>query len=79
MKKMIAAVAAGAMLVAAQAVAAESTAVARVGDRIGAPMGEASELAGGAPLAIIAAGGIVAAFVLITDNDEPRTDFPDSD
>ncbi len=71
MKKTIAAVTAGLLLVAGQAAAAQNnTAVARVGDRIGASTGESSEFAG-IPLAVLVIGGaiLVAAAVTISDDD----------
>jgi hypothetical protein len=71
MKKAIAAVAAGLMLVAGQAAAAgQSSAVARVGDRVGTSAQESSEFAG-VPLAVLLVGGalLVAAAVTIADDD----------
>ncbi|MFJ6024198.1 hypothetical protein ACIQC9_06325 [Brevundimonas sp. NPDC092305] len=71
MKKTIAAVTAGLLLVAGQAAAAQNnTAVARVGDRIGASTGESSEFAG-IPIAVLVIGGaiLVAAAVTISDDD----------
>lgn len=71
MKKTIAAVTAGLLLVAGQAAAAQNnTAVARVGDRIGASTAESSEFAG-VPLAVLLVGGaiLVAAVVTISDDD----------
>jgi hypothetical protein len=70
-KKTIAAVTAGLLLVAGQAAAAQNnTAVARVGDRIGASTAESSEFAG-VPLAVLLVGGaiLVAAVVTISDDD----------
>lgn len=71
MKKMIAAAAAGLLLVATQAAAANQTATARIGDRIGASAGESSEFAGVAlPVLILAAGVIVAAAVVGTSDED---------
>lgn len=70
MKKTIAAVTAGLLLVAGQAAAAQNNdAVARVGDRLGAAQGESSEFAG-VPLGglLLAAGAI--AFVVVGASDD---------
>ncbi len=70
MKKAIAAVAAGLMLVAGQAAAAGQTSAARIGDRIGASADESNEFAG-VPLAVLVVGAaiIVAAGVALSDDD----------
>lgn len=70
MKKTIAAVTAGLLLVAGQAAAANSTATARVGDRVGATTEASSEFAG-VPVAVLLIGAavIVAAIVVATDDD----------
>jgi hypothetical protein len=71
MKKTIAAVAAGLLLVAGQAAAANSGTVgARVGDRIGASNEASSEFAGvPLPVLLIGAAVIVATVVVATDDD----------
>ncbi|MBF0665880.1 MAG: hypothetical protein IR159_10135 [Brevundimonas sp.] len=70
MKKTIAAVTAGLLLVAGQAAAANGSATARVGDRIGAATDEASEFAGvPLPILLIGAAVIVAGVVAATDDD----------
>lgn len=70
MKKTIAAVTAGLLLIAGQAAAANNVSTARVGDRIGASTEESSEFAG-VPLAVLIVGAaiIVAAVVTISDDD----------
>lgn len=70
MKKTIAAVTAGLLLIAGQATAANNTSTARVGDRVGASASESSEFAG-VPLAVLLVGAavIVAAIVVISDDD----------
>lgn len=70
MKKTIAAVTAGLLLIAGQATAANTTAAAVVGDRVGAPTAESSEFAG-VPLAVLIVGAalIVATIVVATDDD----------
>lgn len=70
MKKTIAAVTAGLLLIAGQATAANTTATARIGDRVGASTAESSEFAG-VPLAVLIVGAalIVATIVVATDDD----------
>lgn len=70
MKKTLAAVLAGTLLVASHA-AAQTAAAPRVGDRLGAASGESSELAG-APAGLIFLGVTVAAvaiFAAASDDD----------
>jgi hypothetical protein len=70
MKKTIAAVTAGLLLIAGQATAANTTATARVGDRVGASTAESSEFAG-VPLAVLVIGAaiIIGGIVVATDDD----------
>ena len=70
MKKTIAAITAGLLLVAGQAVAQNNSATVRVGDRVGAQAGASSEIAG-IPLAVLLIGGaaLVAVIVVATDDD----------
>ncbi|WP_332658642.1 hypothetical protein [Brevundimonas sp.] len=70
MKKTIAAVTAGLLLIAGQAAAANNVSSARVGDRIGATTAESSEFAG-VPIAVLIVGAavIVAAVVALSDDD----------
>lgn len=72
MKKVLAAVAAGALLIAGQAAAAQNAAVARVGDRVGA-RADASSAFAGVPVAFIAAGVVLVA-VLVASNDDSDSD-----
>lgn len=71
MRKAIAAVTAGLLLVAGQAAAAGNTnAVVRVGDRVGAESGESSEFAGiPLPVVLIGTAVIIATVVVATDDD----------
>lgn len=71
MRKTIAAVTAGLLLVAGQAAAAGSnSAVTRVGDRVGAASGESSEFAGiPLPVLLIGTAVIIATIVVATDDD----------
>lgn len=70
MRKTIAAVTAGLLLIAGQAAAANTSAVARVGDRVGATAETSSEFAGiPLPVLLIGAAVIVATVVVATDDD----------
>lgn len=71
MKKAIAAAAAGLLLVAGQAAAANSaSAVTRVGDRVGATAEDSSDFAGiPLPVLLIGTAVIVATVVVATDDD----------
>lgn len=71
MRKTVAAVAAGLLLVAGQAAAAGSTnATVRVGDRIGATADASSEFAGvPLPVLLIGAAVLVATVVVVSDDD----------
>lgn len=70
MRKTIAAVTAGLLLVAGQAAAANTSATARVGDRVGARADASSEFAGiPLPVLLIGAAVIVATIVVATDDD----------
>lgn len=70
MKKTIAAVTAGLLLVAGQATAANTIASDRINDRVGASTAESSEFTG-VPLAVLLIGGavLVATVVILTDDD----------
>jgi ABC-type uncharacterized transport system permease subunit len=70
MRKTIAAVTAGLLLVAGQAAAANNSAVVRVGDRVGARAGASSEFAG-IPLPVLLIGTlvIIGAVTVATDDD----------
>jgi hypothetical protein len=74
MKKTIAAVVAGLMLVTGQAVAAGQTSNARVGDRVGAQAGASSELGGIPVIGILAIAGVIAAAVVIVSGDDSESD-----
>jgi hypothetical protein len=69
MKKVLAAVAAGALLIAGQAVASQTVnAGARVGDRVG-PRADAGSGFSGVPLSFIAAGVLTVLVVVALDDD----------
>ena len=70
MRKTIAAVTAGLLLVAGQAAAANNTAGVRVGDRVGAGSEASSEFAGvPIPVLLIGAAVLVATVVVASDDD----------
>ena len=69
MKNTVAAITAGLLLVAGQAVAQNNSATARVGDRIGASAAESSEFAGvPLPVLIVGAAIIITGIVVATDD-----------
>ena len=71
MKKTLAAITAGLLLVAGQSVAQNNAASVRFGDRVGAQAGDSSQLAPSliALLLAVVVGGIV----VISDDDEPSS------
>ena len=70
MRKMIAAVSVGLLLVAGQAAAAGSnSAVTRVGDRVGASADGSNELVG-VPVAVLLIGGLVLVTAIVTATDD---------
>ncbi len=75
MRKTIAAITAGVLLVAGQAAATSADTVgARVGDRIGATAGEASEFAG-VPLPVLLIGtAVIIATVVVASDDDSESD-----
>jgi hypothetical protein len=74
MRKTIAAVTAGLLLVAGQAAAANTTATARVGDRVGARADASSEFAG-IPLPVILIGtAVIVATVVVASDDDSESD-----
>lgn len=74
MRKTIAAVTAGLLLVAGQAAAANTSAVARVGDRVGARADASSEFAG-IPLPVLLIGtAVIIATVVVASDDDSESD-----
>lgn len=71
MKKTIAAITVGLLLVAGQAVAQNNSSTVRVGDRVGAQAGDSSEVAG-VPIAVLLLGGaaLITLIVVATDDSE---------
>ncbi|MDQ3124310.1 MAG: hypothetical protein M3Q74_01735 [Pseudomonadota bacterium] len=69
MKKTIAAITAGLLLVAGQAVAQNNSAAVRVGDRVGAESGDSSEFRGiPVPVLIIGSLVLIATIIVATDD-----------
>lgn len=74
MRKTIAAVTVGLLLVAGQAAAANTSAVARVGDRVGARADASSEFAG-IPLPVLLIGtGVIIATIVVVNDDASESD-----
>lgn len=74
MRKTIAAVTAGLLLVAGQAAAANTSATARVGDRVGARADASSEFAG-IPLPVLLIGtAVIIATVVVASDDDSESD-----
>ncbi|MDP3368903.1 MAG: hypothetical protein Q8M32_03540 [Brevundimonas sp.] len=74
MKKTIAAITAGLLLVAGQAVAQNNSATVRVGDRVGAEAGDTSEFAG-VPIAVLLIGGaVLVGLVVVATDDDSESD-----
>jgi hypothetical protein len=73
MTKTIAALTAGLLLVAGQAVAQNNSATVRVGDRVGAKADASSEIAG-LPIAVIVIGGLVVVGLVVAATDDGESD-----
>ena len=73
MKKTIAAITAGLLLVAGQAVAQNHSATVRVGDRVGAEADASSEFAG-LPLPLLLIGGAVLVGLVVAASDDSESD-----
>lgn len=74
MRKTIAAVTAGLLLVAGQAAAANTSATARVGDRVGARADASSEFAG-IPLPVILIGtAVIVSVAVVASDDDSESD-----
>ena len=74
MKKTLAALAAGSLLIAGQAAATSQNATARVGDRVGAPAGSSSEVLGIPVIGLLAIAGVIAAAVVVVSDDDSESD-----
>lgn len=73
MKKTIAAITAGLLLVAGQAVAQNNSATVRVGDRVGAQAGDSSEFAG-VPVFVLLIGAAVLITTVVVATDDGESD-----
>lgn len=74
MKKTVAAITAGLLLVAGQAVAQNNSATVRVGDRVGAEAGDTSEFAG-VPIAVLLLGGaVLVGLIVVSTDDDSESD-----
>lgn len=74
MRKTIAAVTMGLLLVAGQAAAANNSAVARVGDRVGARAEAASEFAGVPVFVLLIGAAVIIATVVVATDDSSESD-----
>ena len=74
MKKTLAALAAGSLLIAGQAAATSQNATARVGDRVGAQAESSSEFAGIPVIGLLAIAGVIAAAVVVVSDDDSESD-----
>lgn len=74
MKKTLAAITAGVMLVAGQAAAANGSATVRIADRVGAAAETSSEFAGVPLVPLIAIAGIVVLAVADATDDDSESD-----
>ena len=74
MKKTLAAIAAGSLLIAGQAAATSQSATVRVGDRVGPQAEASSEFAGIPVIGLLAIAGVVAAAVVVVSDDDSESD-----
>lgn len=74
MRKTIAAVTAGLLLVAGQAAAANNSAVARVGDRVGATAESNSEFAGVPVFVLLIGAAVLIATIVVATDDASESD-----
>ena len=74
MRKTIAAVTAGLLLVAGQAAAANNTAVARVGDRVGATSEASSEFAGVPVFVLLIGAAVLVTTIVVATDDDSESD-----
>lgn len=74
MRKTIAAVTAGLLLVAGQAAAANTSAVTRVGDRVGARADASSEFAGVPIFVLLIGAAVLITTVVVATDDDSESD-----
>lgn len=74
MRKTIAAITAGLLLVAGQAAAANNSAVSRVGDRVGALADDGSEFAGVPVFVLLIGAAVLVTTVVVATDDSAESD-----
>ena len=74
MKKTIAAITAGLLLVAGQAVAQNNSATVRVGDRVGAEAGDSSEFAGVPVFVLLIGAAVLVTTIVVATDDDSESD-----
>ena len=74
MRKTIAAVTAGLLLVAGQAAAANNSAAARVGDRVGARADSSSEFAGVPIFVLLIGAAVLVTTIVVASDDNSQSD-----
>jgi hypothetical protein len=74
MRKTIAAVTAGLLLVAGQAAAANNSAVTRVGDRVGASADANSEFVAGVPFVLLIGAAVLVTTIVVATDDSSESD-----
>ena len=74
MRKTIAAVTAGLLLVAGQAAAANNSAAARIGDRVGARADESSEFAGVPIFVLLIGAAVLITTIVVASDDNSQSD-----
>ena len=74
MRKTIAAVTAGLLLVAGQAAAANNSAVTRIGDRVGARADASSEFAGVPIFVLLIGAAVLIATIVVATDDASESD-----
>ena len=74
MRKIIAAVTAGVLLVAGQAAAANTAGAARVGDRIGATAEDTAEFAGVPVFVLLIGAAVLVTTVVVATDDDSESD-----
>ena len=74
MKKTVAAITAGLLLVAGQAVAQNNSATVRVGDRVGAEAGDSSEFAGVPIFVLLIGAAVLITTIVVATDDSSESD-----
>ncbi len=74
MKKTVAAITAGLLLVAGQAVAQNNSATVRVGDRVGAEAGDTSDFAGVPIFVLLIGAAVLITTIVVATDDSSESD-----